>query len=76
LGYPLARTGPIDAARDARRKRIGIEERADSFWHGEHALQATAFPKEHRVQQGEVVDNKRLSAALDFIKDVFSPAST
>jgi lysophospholipid acyltransferase (LPLAT)-like uncharacterized protein len=47
-----------------------------SFWHGEHALQATAFPKEHRVQQGEVVDNKRLSAALDFIKDVFSPVST
>jgi hypothetical protein len=32
-------------------------------------LQATAFPKEHRVQQGEVVDNKRLSAALDFIKE-------
>ncbi len=63
---------PTDAARDARRKRIGIEERADgslSFWHGEHELQATAFPKEHRVQQGEVVDNKRLSAALEFIKE-------
>jgi hypothetical protein len=63
---------PTDAARDACRKRIGIEEREDgslSFWHGEHELQATAFPKEHRVQQGEVVDNKRLSAALDFIKE-------
>jgi len=63
---------PTEAARNARRKRIGIEEREDgslSFWHGEHELQATAFPKEHRVQQGEVVDNKRLSAALDFIKE-------
>ena len=29
---------------------------------------ATAFPKEHRVQQGDVVENKRLSAALDFIQ--------
>ncbi len=30
---------------------------------------ATAFPKDHGVQQGEVVENKRLSAALDFIKE-------
>jgi hypothetical protein len=63
---------PTDPARDACGKRIGIEEREDgslSFWHGEHELQATAFPKEHRVQQGEVVDNKRLSAALDFMKE-------
>ena len=28
----------------------------------------TAFPKDHGVPQGEVVENKRLSAALDFIK--------
>ena len=28
---------------------------------------ATAFPKEHGVQQGEVVENKRLSATMDFI---------
>ena len=33
-----------------------------------HALLATAFPKDHGVPQGEVVENKRLSAALDFIK--------
>ena len=63
---------PTDAARTARGKRIGIEEREDgslSFWHGEHALVVTAFPKEHRVQQGEVVENKRLSAALNLIKE-------
>jgi hypothetical protein len=62
---------PTDAARAARTKPVGIEEREDgslSFWHGEHQLQATAFPKEHSVRQGEVVDNKRLSAALQFIK--------
>jgi hypothetical protein len=61
---------PTDTARAARGKAVGIEEREDgslSFWHGEHQLLATAFPKEHRVQ-GEVVENKRLSAALDFIK--------
>jgi hypothetical protein len=63
---------PTDTARAARRKTVGIEEREDgslSFWHGEHELLATAFPKEHRVQQGEVVENKRLSAALNFIKE-------
>ncbi len=37
--------------------------------HGEHALLATAFPKEHGVQQGEVVESKRLSATMDFIKE-------
>ena len=63
---------PTDAARAARGQRVGIEEREDgslSFWHGEHRLLATAFPKEHGVQQGEVVDNKRLSEAMDFIKE-------
>jgi hypothetical protein len=40
-----------------------------SFWHGEHALQATAFPKDHSVRQGEVIENKRLSATMDFIKE-------
>ncbi len=62
---------PTDAARAVRGKRVGIEEREDgslSFWHGEHALLATAFPKDHGVPQGEVVENKRLAAALDFIK--------
>ncbi len=64
---------PTDAARDARKKRVGIEEREDGtlrFWHGGQELLATAFPKEHRVKpQGEIVDNKRLSAALAFIKE-------
>ncbi len=62
---------PTDAARAARGKRIGIEEREDgslSFWHGEHALWGTAFPKHHGVQQGEVVENTRLSAALNWIQ--------
>ncbi len=62
---------PTDAARAARRKPVGIEEQEDgslSFWHGGHQLQATAFPKDHAVRQGEVVDNKRLSAALEIIK--------
>jgi len=62
---------PTDAARAARGKRVGIEEREDgtlSFWHGEDELRATAFPKDHGIPQGEVVENKRLSAALDFIK--------
>ena len=40
-----------------------------SFWHAEHELQATAFPKDHSARQGEVVDNKRLWAALEFIKE-------
>jgi len=63
---------PTDAARSARRKRVGIEEREDGslrFWHGEHELQATAFPKEHGVQQEEVVENKRLSEVMDFIQE-------
>ncbi len=50
---------------------MSYEEREDgslSFWHGEHELQAMAFPKDRGVQQGDVVENKRLSAALDFIK--------
>jgi transposase-like protein len=63
---------PTDAARAARGRRVGIEEREDgslSFWHGEHALLAMAFPKEHGVQQGEIVESKRLSATMDFIKE-------
>ena len=58
-------------ASSRRGKAVGIEEREDgslSFWHGESELLATAFPKEDGVQPGEVVENKRLSAALDFIK--------
>jgi transposase len=66
--YVLDRT---DAARAARGQRVGIEEREDgslSFWHGEHVLLETAFPKEHGVQQGEVVENKRLSEVMDLIR--------
>ncbi len=61
-----------DAARAARRQRVNIEEREDgalTFWHGEHELQATAFPKDHSVRQGEVVENKRLSETMDFIRE-------
>jgi hypothetical protein len=63
---------PTDAARAARGQRVGIEEREDgslTFWHGEHTLLATAFPKEHGVQQGEVIENKRLSEVMVFIKE-------
>jgi hypothetical protein len=63
---------PTDAARAARGQRARIEEREDGslgFWHGEHTLLATAFQKEHGVQQGEVVENKRLSEVMDFIKE-------
>ncbi len=62
---------PTDAAKAARRQRVRIEEREDgslTFWLGDNALQATAFPKDYRVQQGEVVESKRLSATVDFIK--------
>ncbi len=63
---------PNEAARAARGQRIGIEEREDgslSFWHGEHELLATAFPKDQATRQADVVENKRLSAVLDFIKE-------
>ena len=64
---------PTDAAKAARKKRVGIEEQEDGsirFWHGGQELLATAFPKDHRVQeQGAIVPNKRLSAALEFIKE-------
>jgi len=63
---------PTDAARAARKQRIRIEEREDgsmSFWHGEHELLATAFPKDHSVRQGEVIENKRLSEAMDYIRE-------
>jgi hypothetical protein len=62
---------PTDAARAARGKRVDIEEGEDgslSFRHGEHELLATAFPKEHGVQQAEVVESKRLSATMELIK--------
>jgi len=63
---------PTDAARAARGQRVGIEEREDgslSFWHGEHTLLATAFPKEQGVQQAQVIENKRLSEVMDLIRE-------
>ena len=68
---------PTDAARAARRQRVCIEEREDgslSFWHGEHELRATAFPRDHSVRQGEVVENKRLSATMDLHQGEAAPA--
>jgi hypothetical protein len=62
---------PTDAARAARGRTVQIEERENgalSFWHDGQALLATAFPKEHGVAPGAVVDNKRLAAALTFVK--------
>jgi hypothetical protein len=63
---------PTDAARAARKQRVRIEEREDgslSFWHGKRELLATAFPKDRAVQQAEVVENKRLSETMNFIKE-------
>ena len=63
---------PTDVGRAARGQRVGIEEREDgslSFWHGEHELLATAFPKDHGVAQGEVVENKRLSEVMDLVRE-------
>jgi len=62
---------PTDAARAARGKRVRIEEREDGslcFWNGEHALLATAFPKELGVRAAEVVESKRLAETMEFIK--------
>ena len=36
---------------------------------GEQLLTFYAFPKEHGVQQGEVVENKRLSEVMNLIKE-------
>jgi len=63
---------PSDMARAARRQRVRIEEQQDGslrFWHGANALHATAFPKDYRVQQAEVVENKRLSETMDLIRE-------
>ena len=61
---------PTEAARTSRGQRVGIEEREDGslrFWHDEHELRATAFPKDQNVRQGEIVENKRLSEVLGII---------
>ncbi len=63
---------PTDASRAARRQRVRIEEQEDGslrFWHGEHELRATAFPKDHSVRQGEVIESKYLSATMDSIRE-------
>ena len=57
---------PTDAARAARGKRVGIEEREDgslSFWHSEHELLATAFPQGARRAAGR---RRREQAALGY----------
>jgi transposase len=44
------------------------EDGAISFWFGGLELPATAFPNEHAVRPVEVVENKRLNAALEFMR--------
>ncbi|MCP4894909.1 MAG: ISNCY family transposase [Actinomycetales bacterium] len=64
---------PEGPARSARGKRIGVEEHEDgevTFWHGEHQLTATAFPKDFATRQGEVVEHKRLGRVIEHIKDL------
>ena len=66
--YVLDKT---DAARAAREKRLEVEEREDgtiTFRHNGVDLPATAFPRDHGVRQGDVVENKRLAATLELIK--------
>ena len=41
-----------------------------TFWHGEHELTATAFPKDFATRQGEVVEHKRLGRVIEHIKDL------
>ena len=63
---------PAGAARAARRQRVNVEERGDGWLgcgNGGHELRGSAFPRDHSVRQGEVVENKRLSATMDFIKE-------
>ena len=49
------------ASRSGRTARL-------TFWQGDRELVATAFPREHGVQQGTVVESKRLSETLEIIK--------
>jgi hypothetical protein len=62
-----------DAGRDRRAREESRHRGAGGsslrFWHGERELLATAFPKEHSVRQAEVVESKRLSATIEFIKE-------
>ncbi len=51
--------------------RIDVDEREDgavAFWFRGRQLAATAFAKEHATRQSDVVDNKRLGAALQWAK--------
>jgi hypothetical protein len=69
--------GPVDW-RPAAHREFGSDERHGGGDQAEKDLShpvgsrdtlAMAFPKEHGVQQGEVVESKRLSATMDFIKE-------
>jgi hypothetical protein len=59
---------PTDAAGAARGRRVG-KDGSLSFWHAEYQLLAVAFSREHCVQQGDVVESKRLSETMEFIKE-------
>ena len=54
-------------ARTARGARVDVVEEASGavtiWWRGQH-LPATAWAKDYRTAQSEVVANKRLAAAL------------
>mgnify|MGYP002640691007 FL=1 len=62
-----------DAAYQAAGRRIDVDEHEDgavAFWFRGRQLAATAFPKEHATRQADVVDNKRLDAALRWAKQL------
>jgi hypothetical protein len=62
---------PTDAAHSAMGHRIQVFETRDGavmFRHDGHELPATAFPKEGKVRQGEVVEHKRLDGALEWAR--------
>ena len=49
------------------RSTINPDNRLDIRWQG-HSLPYSAFDKEQRVGQGDIVENKRLTAALTLVK--------
>ena len=60
------------AARSARGKRVDVVEEASGvvtvWWRGRH-LTSTAWAKDYRTHQAEIVDNKRLGAALAWARE-------
>ncbi len=58
-------------ARSARGHRVDVVAQADgavTIWHQGRLLAATAWAKDHRTHQGDIVENKRLGAALAWAK--------